>query len=141
MSVLNLFERTLTDLDHVRLKNLMRRDLRERLSPSTTQQIENTLDACAVAPARKVSPDVVTMYSQVLLLDRASGERSKLTLCYPADAQPADGFISVLSPLGWSLLGLRVGQVARWSTPSGGERAAEVLAILFQPEASGDYSM
>jgi hypothetical protein len=34
-----------------------------------------------------------------------------------------------------------MGQVSRWSTPSGGERAAEVLAILFQPEASGDYSM
>jgi len=88
-----------------------------------------------------VPPDVVTMYSQVLLLDRASGERNKVTLCYPADAEPAEGFVSVLSPLGWSLLGLRAGQVARWSTPSGGERAAEVLAILFQPEASGDYSM
>ena len=140
MSLVN-FERTLTDLDHVRLKNLIRRDLRDRLSSSRTQQIENTLDACAVVPARKVSPDVVTMYSQVLLLDRASGEHNKLTLCYPADAEPAQGFVSVLSPLGWSLLGLQVGQVARWSTPSGGERAAEVLAILFQPEASGNYSM
>ena len=81
------------------------------------------------------------MYSQVLLLDRASNDRSKVTLCYPPDAEPAGGFISVLSPLGWSLLGLRVGQLARWSTPSGSERTAEVLAILFQPEASGDYSM
>lgn len=141
MSVLNLFDRTLTDLDHVRLKNLMRRDLGERLSPSTAQQIENTLDACAVVPARKVSPDVVTMHSQVLLLDRASGEQSKLTLCYPRDARPAEGWVSVLSPLGWSLLGLRAGQVAYWSTPSGDEREAEVLAILYQPEAHGDYSM
>jgi regulator of nucleoside diphosphate kinase len=141
MSVLNLFERTLTDLDHVRLKNLMRRDLGERLSPSTTQEIEDTLDACAVVPARKVSPDVVTMHSQVLLLDRSSGEQKRLTLCYPADANPAEGLVSVLSPLGWSLLGLRAGQVARWSTPAGSEREAEVLAILFQPEANGDYSM
>jgi regulator of nucleoside diphosphate kinase len=142
MSVLsNLLERTLTDLDHVRLKNLMRRDLPDRLSPSTTQEIEDTLDACAVVPARQVSPDVVTMHSQVLLHDRASGAQNKVTLCYPADAEPAEGFISVLSPLGWSLLGLRVGQVARWSTPAGDERAADVLAILFQPEASGDYSM
>ena len=141
MSALNLFERTLTDLDHVRLKNLMRRDLRERLSPFTNRQFNSELDACAVVPARKVSPDVVTMYTQVLLLDRTSGERSKVTLCYPADAEPADGFISVLSPMGWSLLGLRVGQVARWYTPTGAERAAEVLALLFQPEASGDYTL
>jgi len=141
MPVLELLERTLTDLDHVRLTNLIRRDLREQLSSSRAQEIEDTLAACAVVPARHVSPDVVTMYSQVLLLDRASGDQSKLTLCYPAEAEPAAGFVSVLSPLGWSLLGLSVGQLARWSTPSGGERAAEVLALVFQPEASGDYSM
>ena len=120
MHALNPFDRTLTDLDHVRLRTSCVATCASACPPSTTQQIEDTLDACAVVPARKVSPDVVTMYTQVLLLDRASGERSKVTLCYPADAQPADGFISVLSPLGWSLLGLRVGHVARWSTPTGG---------------------
>ena len=36
--------------------------------------------------------------------------------------------------------GLTTGSVARWSTPAGEERAAEILAILFQPEASGDYA-
>jgi regulator of nucleoside diphosphate kinase len=135
------FERTLTDLDHVRLKNLIRRSRLDRLSSSQTHQIEDTLDACAVVPARRVSPDVVTMYSQVLMVDRATGKHSKVTLCYPADAKPAEGSISVLSPLDWALLGTRVGQVARWLTPSGSERTAEVLAILFQPEANGDYSM
>ncbi|HEX6020006.1 MAG TPA: GreA/GreB family elongation factor [Burkholderiaceae bacterium] len=133
-------ERTLTELDLVRIKNLIRRDLRERLPAALTQQIEVALDSSAVVPAREVPPDVVTMYSQVMLLDRANSERTKVALCYPADAEPAAGFISVLSPLGLSLLGLRVGDVARWRTPAG-ERAAEVLEILFQPEASGDYSL
>ncbi|MBE7425543.1 MAG: GreA/GreB family elongation factor [Burkholderiaceae bacterium] len=133
-------DRTLTELDHVRIKNLIRRDLRDRLPAALTQQIEVALDSSAVVPAREVPPDVVTMYSQVMLLDQGSGERTKLALCYPADAEPAAGFISVLSPLGLSLLGLRVGDVARWRTPAG-ERAAEVLEILFQPEASGDYSL
>jgi len=133
-------ERTLTELDHVRIKNLIRRDLRDRLPAALMQQIEAALDASAVVPAREVPPDVVTMYSQVLLLDEASGERTKLALCYPADAEPAAGFISVLSPLGLSLLGLRVGDVAHWRTPAGA-RAAVVLEILFQPEASGDYSL
>lgn len=133
-------DRTLTELDHVRIKNLIRRDLRDRLPAALTQQIEVALDSSAVVPAREVPPDVVTMYSQVMLLDQGSGERTKLALCYPADAEPAAGFISVLSPLGLSLLGLRVGDIARWRTPAG-ERAAEVLEILFQPEASGDYSL
>ncbi|MCG3190521.1 MAG: Regulator of nucleoside diphosphate kinase [Burkholderiaceae bacterium] len=140
MQALDL-ERTLTELDHVRIKNLIRRDPRNRLPSALAQQIEETLDASAVVPAREVPPDVVTMYSQVLLADPAGGERTKLALCYPADAEPAAGFVSVLSPLGLSLLGLRVGDLARWSTPAGGERTAEVVAILFQPEASGDYSL
>jgi len=29
--------------------------------------------------------------------------------------------------------------VARWRAPGGREKAAKVAAILFQPEASGDY--
>ncbi|MFO1333096.1 MAG: GreA/GreB family elongation factor, partial [Rubrivivax sp.] len=45
----------------------------------------------------------------------------------------------VLSPVGSSLLGLQVGDVAQWRTPTGEAKAAEVVAVLFQPEASGDY--
>lgn len=140
MEVLAL-ERTLTELDHVRLTNLVHRDSRDRLSSSRALHIGDDLDAAAIVPSRQVSPDVVTMYSQVLMVDPATGQRSQLTLCYPADAEPGAGFVSVLSPVGWSLLGLRVGCVARWLTPAGEERVAEILAILFQPEASGDYSM
>jgi regulator of nucleoside diphosphate kinase len=46
----------------------------------------------------------------------------------------------VLSPLGGSLLGLRVGDVAQWHTPRGEERMVRVVEVLFQPEASGDYT-
>ena len=140
MEVLAL-ERTLPELEHVRLLNRVRRDRRNDGSPSPRLAIESVLDACAIVPSRQTPPDVVTMYSQVLLQEPGSGRRSKLTLCYPPDAEPAAGFVSVLSPVGTGLLGLKVGSVARWSTPAGAERAAEILAILFQPEASGDYEM
>ena len=134
-------ERTLTELDHVRLLNLLRREAPLGGSPAPLRTIENVLDACALVPSREVAPDVVTMYSQVLLQDLRNGQRSTLTLCYPADAEPALGFVSVLSPVGSALLGLQVGSMARWSTPSGDEKTAEILAILFQPESSGDYAM
>lgn len=133
-------ERTLTELDHVRLLNLLRRDARGDGSASPLRAIEDVLDSSALVPSREVAPDVVTMYSQVVLQDPQSRLRSTLTLCYPADAEPTSGFVSVLSPVGSALLGLRVGSVARWSTPGGDEKAAEILAILFQPESSGDYA-
>lgn len=139
MEVLAL-ERTLTELDHVRLLNLVHRERRDEVSTAPRLAIEHVLDGCTIVPSRKVPPDVVTMYSQVALQDLETGQRSKLTLCYPQDAEPAAGFVSVLSPVGASLLGQTVGSVARWFTPAGDERAAEILAVLFQPEASGDYA-
>ena len=121
-------ERQLTELDFARLSTLYGRPLPEELGTAH------------LVPSREIAPDIVTMYSQVELAYIDSGHRQKLTLCYPRDAEPALGFVSVLSPIGAALLGLRAGDMARWRLPQGEERCAEVAAILFQPEASGDYT-
>jgi regulator of nucleoside diphosphate kinase len=47
----------------------------------------------------------------------------------------------VLSPVGSSLIGRRIGDIARWRTPHGQAAAALVAAVLFQPEASGLYTL
>lgn len=130
--------RTLTELDHVRLAALLRR---AAPAPVREPALADLLDAADLVPSRQVDPDVVTMYSQVLLADGHDGSRRKLTLCYPGDAEPEAGFVSVLSPIGAALLGCRVGDLARWRTPAGDERSGEVVALLFQPEASGDYTL
>jgi regulator of nucleoside diphosphate kinase len=75
------------------------------------------------------------------LADLDSSQALTLTLCYPADAEPARGFVSVLSPVGMSVLGLRVGDVARWRLPGGWEGTARVEAIEFQPEANGVFTL
>jgi regulator of nucleoside diphosphate kinase len=121
-------ERELTELDFVRLRSLYGQPLPEELG------------AAHLVPSREIAPDIVTMYSQVDVAYIDSGQRQKLTLCYPRDAEPALGFVSVLSPIGSALLGLRVGDIAHWQLPHGEERCAKVAAILFQPEASGDYT-
>ena len=125
-------ERLLTEIDFARLNNLHS----EQLPP----ELVDTLDSLDLVPSREIPPDIVTMYSQVIVEDLDSHQRQKLTLCYPADAEPHLGFISVLSPVGASLLGQRVGAIARWGTPNGDACAAEIVSLLFQPEASGDYT-
>ena len=132
-------ERTLTELDHIRLTRLTQHGA--ALPPPLARQVGDLLDAAQVVPSRTVEPDVVTMYSQLLLRDPGDGATTKLTLCYPADAEPAAGFISVLSPVGRSLLGRRVGERAQWHTADGQLREAEIAALLFQPESSGDYTL
>ena len=140
MQVLTHDERTLTELDHVRLARLSR-GARE-VSPARAEgPIDGVLDGADLVASRAIAPDVVTMYSQVELADQASGRKYRLTVCYPTDAEPASGFVSVLSPVGASLIGRRVGSIARWRMPNGDEGAAEVLAVVFQPEASGDFTL
>jgi regulator of nucleoside diphosphate kinase len=129
-------ERTLTQIDYVRLTRL----LAEQPASPDAALLDELLAVSALVASPSVAPDVVTMYSQVLVADEDSGARSKIALCYPNDAEPAAGFVSVLAPLGTALLGLRVGDVARWSGPQGQVHATRVVEMLFQPEASGDYA-
>lgn len=140
MEVLTL-ERTLTELDHVRLTNFVHRHKCGRPASSATLPIEDLLGAADVVPWEQIAPDVVTMHSRILLKDLQSGTQSELTLCYPADADASTGQVSVLSPVGWSLLGQRVGATVYWPTPSGAKLSAEILAVLFQPESSGNFAM
>jgi regulator of nucleoside diphosphate kinase len=136
MQVIAPIERTLTQTDYVRLTRLL---AQQRASLAGVEAMQEMLDTSDVVGSPSVPATVVTMYSQVLLEDALQPSAPyKLTLCYPDDAEPASGFISVLSPVGAALLGLRVGETARWNTP-GGPGAARILSVLFQPEASGDY--
>ncbi|MCX7692618.1 GreA/GreB family elongation factor [Tepidimonas taiwanensis] len=126
--------RTLSALDHARIL---------RLLPQAGAQdlLRDLLDNADLLPPREVPPGLVTMYSQVLLADAGGGVPRRVTLCYPDDAEPAAGFLSVLSPLGTALLGARVGDEVYWSSPDGRRFGARVLALLFQPEASGDFTL
>jgi regulator of nucleoside diphosphate kinase len=128
-------ERTLTQLDYVRLTRLA-----SLARPEVIETLETLLEGSDLVPSRAAPATLVTMYTQLLVKDLASDTLDKVTLCYPDDAQPREGFISVFAPLGASLLGLKEGDVARWRTPLGGERMVRVVRILFQPEASGDYT-
>ena len=113
-------ERMLTERDFSRLAKLFGGQLPPDLA--------DLLSATEVVPSRDVPAKVVTMYSQVELINAQTLRRQKLTICFPGDAEPAAGFISVLSPVGLSLIGLREGAVARWLTPSG----EEVLLLFMQ---------
>ena len=131
------FERTLTQTDHARLTRLLSRPSQPPLPAAEAMQ--DMLDNSEVVPSPAVPPTVVTMYTQVLLEDQQDGTQYKITPCYPPDANPATGQVSVLSPIGAAVLGLQVGELARWRAPTGEERSARILSILFQPEAAGDY--
>lgn len=127
----NSGQRSLTELDFTRVSKLNRGQIPDDL-------FEELNSADLVLP-QEISPDIVTMNSQVEIVFEGSAVHQTFTICYPKDVDAGLGFISVLSPVGSALLGRRVGDTAIWQLPRGDERSAMVAAILFQPEASGDY--
>jgi len=131
MHTSNLGERKLTELDFTRLGKFT--------AAGATPKLADILDDAEVVPARAIPADVVTMYAQFVIRDLNMQRRQILVICYPPDAEPGTGFISVLSPAGMGLIGLPVGALARWIAPGGEETVVQIEEILFQPEATGDY--
>lgn len=117
----------LTELDFVRLSKLRH------------PQLSACLENADLVSSREVPADVVTMNARIDAVDE-TGQSRTLTLCYPTDADPGAGRISVCSPLGAGLLGRRAGEQVQWQTPQGQARSLAIRAVLFQPEASGDYT-
>lgn len=140
MSRTTTTDRTLTELDHVRLSRLLQRHRQGGAAPAALAALQDLLDDATLVPSAQVPPDVVTMYARVEVQDPATARRSTLTVCYPPDAAPEQGRVSALSPLGAGLLGRRVGELARWAAPDGAPRALQIAALAYQPEASGDYT-
>lgn len=128
--------RTLNELDHVRLQSLLRRHPAAS-APGAAPLLETIIDNADLLPPQQIPPDTVTMHSRVRLVD-GSGLQQTLTLCYPQDADPDKRFVSVLSPIGTSLLGQRVGATVSWTGPDGTPGSMQLQAIEYQPEANGE---
>ena len=82
--------------------------------------------------ARVVEPQPgngrVDVGERVRLRDLDSGERLDLELVGPLEADPAEGRVSIVSPLGKAVVGLRRGQVAGVDAPLG-RRRLRVVAV------------
>lgn len=130
------FGRTITDLDHVRIYKLLQR----AGAAASAEELSELIDAAEHVRPQEIAPDVVTMLTRVRVADPASGSERTLTLVYPPEADASKGCISVLSPLGTSLLGLRAGETAHWRGLDGKAGELVVRAIEYQPEANGDYT-
>lgn len=128
--------RVLTELDHVRIDRLLARS--QRASDDTLHSVLGDAD---IVPNRQVPGDVVTMYTRVCVEDPHDGSQRTLAVCYPEDADPNAGFVSVLSPIGTALLGRRIGEMAQWCTPGGQVQRLRIAQLLFQPEANGEFTL
>lgn len=91
------------------------------------------LERARVVEDRKVPADIVRMGSTVRYRTD-SGQEQQVTLVYPVDADIAEGRISVMTPVGTALIGLRVGQSITWRDRANKRHMLTVLVVT-QPSA------
>jgi len=133
----------ITQLDHKRLTDLLFSASTQRHKNPDKEYLkalDQELQRAQVVAPKDIPGDVITMNSQVLLIDLTSNEEITLSLVYPADADISQNKISVLAPVGTAMVGYRVGDTIEWPVPAG-LRRLKVKQVLFQPEAAGRFDL
>jgi regulator of nucleoside diphosphate kinase len=110
--------------DHARLLALL-----EKSDPASVELLYDELDRATVVEDRERPDDVVAMGSVVTFEDVRTGERSKVELVYPHEADAGRDRISILAPVGAALIGLREGETIDWPVPRGSVRSLRVIAV------------
>jgi regulator of nucleoside diphosphate kinase len=109
----------ITRADAVRLRELIATLGRAGRDQDHVQELSAELERARIADAAEVPADLISIYSEVRVLDVQSGARRDLMLVLPPESDPARGRISVLAPLGTALLGYRAGDEVEWQMPGG----------------------
>jgi regulator of nucleoside diphosphate kinase len=131
--------RLITLTDYRRLMDVMNAPT-AAIVPAIAARVTNELNCARILAPEDIDRKVVTMNSTVMLRDRVNGGELEVTVTYPAQVDTRVNRISVFSPTGVALLGRKVGTVIAWNTPAG-LRQFEIVEVVFQPEAVGDYSL
>lgn len=105
--------------------------LEQRL-PQVSELLLREIERAKIYPRDRIGADVVTMYARVRFVDAANGRAQEYQLVYPKDADIAQGRISILTPVGAGLIGLRQGQSILWPDRDGHERELQIVAVVQQ---------
>ena len=97
-------------------------------TPDDSDGLLYELERAKIVADEAVPGDIVRMGSVVRYRANGAGER-EVELVYPKDADIEAGRVSVLTPVGTALIGLRRGQSITWLARDGRKQVLTVLAV------------
>lgn len=127
---------TLLAADHDRLSALAEAAMHN--DPGTAEMLSEELDRARVITPDQAPKNIVRMGSDVLFRDDMTREIRRLSLVFPGEADISQNKVSVLTPVGAALIGLRVGQSITWQTRNGEVRRLTVLKVENPQAAVGE---
>lgn len=109
----------------------------EHQSPELSELLLDEIDRAEIHDRADVPPDVVTIGSEVEYLEVETKTTHRVQLVMPADADIEAKKISILTPMGAGLIGLRTGQSIAWPRSGGHLRQLRIESVRQPAGASG----
>ncbi|MEO5975749.1 MAG: GreA/GreB family elongation factor [Chryseolinea sp.] len=129
----------ITFTDYSRLMALLELVSLKSKLPEPASHLYNELLKSRTVRQENIPANVVTMNSHLSVKDLNEEKEYDLTITYPQNASHHQKYVSVFAPTGVAVLGRCVGDIVSFKTPEG-YKYLEITNIIYQPEASGDYS-
>ncbi len=104
-------------------------------NPTLADRLLDELGRARIVKAAKMPADVVSIGSSVVYRDETTGQEKTVTLVYPENADISRNQVSVMTPIGVSLLGLSEGAAFYWDTRDDQRRMLTVIRVQ-QPGAA-----
>ena len=127
----------ISSLDLERLEALL--NFRSGSDALRKLNLEEELERATVVDSKHLPENVVSMNSTVQLSISSSEAPFYVTLVYPKDIKTDGSTLSIFSPIGTSLFGMKQGDEIYWPNPGGKNIKVRVENILYQPERAGEY--
>lgn len=121
---------TLTEADAEALSGLAA-TVETRL-PDLADMLTDEINRAKIVKDGKLSADIVRMNSTVTFVNESAdgtGRERTVTLVYPAEADIESGRISILTPIGAGLIGLKTGQSIRWPDRDGKDHVLRIIKV------------
>lgn len=124
---------TICQTDHDRLSNLAA--VLENRNPEIAEGLSTELDRARIVSDSKLGSSVVRMGSTLTyVVDGSQGKT--VTLVYPGDANLENGRISITTPVGVALIGLKAGQSINYAARNGQIHDLSVVEVNYHKEAA-----
>lgn len=105
----------------------------EHRSPAIAAMLFEEIDRATLHAPTRLPRDAITLGSTVEYMDERTGQLHTVTIVLPAQANIAEGKISILTSMGIALYGLRTNSSIEWPDLQGRERRLAIVKVT-QPE-------
>jgi regulator of nucleoside diphosphate kinase len=106
----------------------------ERRQPLVAAMLLEDIERAELHDADTMPPGHAGLMSRVTFVDEKTGQSRQVQLVLPADANIAEGRISILTPMGAALYGLAASACISWPDLDGNERPIRVIEVEQPPE-------